>query len=268
MYQGWGIRPGLSLKPVIPHLTDGGHQLGRRRIATAPPVLDTALGAVGCAGPQRTRVLLDQRLLHLEPQWALPKQHQSKTTPDPRPAHSEMSLLPLPFQRCHSGAIPDPQRESLKNVRANSTSGHPASQRGLSCSHVTPPCLSHARSCLGLAPLGGPRGDPGAEQAAVPRVCFPSWSSKRTSLPKAVQIWDVKLPLKHRYSHHTRTVYFLNHQVKIQACKCYPKVATLHASHVPWILKGSAFRPLSTPPQCNRHFYQGSCLMAPINFDF
>lgn len=50
-------------------------------------------------------------------------------------------------------------------------------------------------------------------------------------------------------------------QAKIWACKCYPRVAALHANCVPVILKHSAFRLVSTLPQCIVHFYHGSCLM-------
>lgn len=232
------------------------------RGSPGPPSAGQGPGSSGLCGSQRTRVLLDHRLLHLL-QWAFPKQHQSKTTPDPRPAHRAMSLLPPPFPALPPRSHPGPQRESAKSPCANSTSGHPACPTGLSCSQVTPPQLSQARSCPGLATTGHPGESQG--QSELSPGCFPSSSNiliisqtskpqTSSSPPKAVQIWDVKLPLKHRHSHHTQTVYILNHQVKIQACKCYPRVATLHASHVPWILKGSAFRPVSTHPNATHIF--------------
>lgn len=85
--------------------------------------------------------------------------------------------------------------------------------------------------------------------------------------PKALQILDVKPPLKTRMQPLHANCCLFKPQSK-NSGRCYPRVAALHASRVPGILKGSAFRPVSTPPQCNVHFYQGSCLMAPINFDF
>lgn len=228
----------------------------------SPPGAGHSSGSCWFLGPQRTLVLHLDLLL----QWAPPKQQQSR--PDPHCAYRAMSSLP-PL----SPALPPrshPRRASQElllilpwdsSIRAVLLPCHPC------CSHVTPPHLSHARSCPGLATTVAP-GDTWGQSELLSPGCFPSWSSKQTSFPKAVQMWDVELPLKYRYSHHTHTVYFLNHQVKIQTWKWYPRVATPHASHVPWILKGSAFRPVSTPPQCNTHFYQGSCLMAPINFDF
>lgn len=102
------------------------------------------------------------------PTKAAPEQDHASST-----ACLQRNVTAATCQRCHSRAIPDPQRESLKNVHANSTSGHPASQRGLSCSHVTPPRLSHARSCLGLASTGWSQGRPWGRVSCCPQGMFP-----------------------------------------------------------------------------------------------
>ena len=217
MYQGWGIRPGLSLKPVIPHLTDGGHQLRRWWIATATtprvPGPDPGLGAVGHAGARRTRVLLDQWLLHLDLlQWDLPKQHQSKAMPDPHPAYSVTAALLLPFPAtATTEPSQTPQRESVLNLHANSTFGRPTSQTRLARSHFTPPRLSHAESCRGHRPPLRPQVRPrGRASCRAPGNAPRPRAAHDASAPfsKVAQILDVKVSLKHRCSHYTHIVFF------------------------------------------------------------
>lgn len=87
---------------------------------------------------------------------------------------SQCSVTAATSQHGHHRAIPHIQRESLKDLRAKSTLGHPASHGGLSHSHITPPCPSHAGSCPGLATTVAP----GHPPKLLSPGCFPSWSSK------------------------------------------------------------------------------------------
>lgn len=114
VYQGWGIRPGLSLKPVIPHLTDGGHQ--PRRMATAPPGWTRLWELWGVWVPAGLRSCWIRGCSTFTFFSSGPC--QSSTRAGPRlihtPLYLQCNVTATTSQCCHQRAILDPQREPVK----------------------------------------------------------------------------------------------------------------------------------------------------------